>query len=170
MEETFSIRPTERADRNWVAHFLDEHWGSTRIVSRGKDYLAHLLPGFIAVRDEGENEEPKPIGLATYNIEGDQCELMTINSLVKHQGVGTALLDAVKAAATEAECKRLWVITTNDNLDALRFYQKRGFRLVAVHPNALDASRRMKPEIPLFGHYGIPLRDEIELEIKLPAR
>lgn len=168
MEEIFSIRPTERTDRNWVAHFLDAHWGSTRVVSRGQDYLAHLLPGFIAVRGEGDDEEP--VGLATYNIDGESCELITINSVIKHQGIGTALLDAVKAAATEAECKRLWVITTNANLDALRFYQKRGFRLAAVYPNALDASRRMKPEIPLFGQHGIPLRDEIELEISLPAR
>ena len=60
---------------------------------------------------------------------------------------------------------RLWVITTNDNIDALRFYQRRGFCLVRVYRGAVDRSRAsLKPEIPAVGAYGIPLRDEIELE------
>jgi DNA-3-methyladenine glycosylase I len=151
----------EREDRNWMAQFLDEHWGSTRIVSRGQVYLAHLLPGFIALNGD------ERVGLATYNIDGAACELVTYNSVLEGQGVGSALLDAVRTAAQEAGCARLWVITTNDNLHALRFYQKRGFQLKAVYPNALEESRKLKPEIPLFGSDGIPLRDEIELEMKL---
>lgn len=158
---TFTIRPVEVADRNWIAHFLDKHWGSTRIVSRGQVYLAHLLPGFVAEAD-GEK-----IGLATYHLDEAACELVTINSLRPGQGVGTALLAAVKQAAIEEGCKRLWVITTNDNFNALRFYQKRDFHLVAVYPNALDESRKVKPEIPLFGQDGVPLRDELELEMQL---
>ena len=158
---TFTIRATDKDDRNWVAQFLDKQWGSTRIVTRGEVYLAHLLPGFV-VEQDGER-----IGLATYRVEGTDCELLTINSLVNGEGIGTALIDAVKHAAQEAGCKRLWLITTNDNLNALRFYQKRGFALVAVYPKALDQSRKLKPEIPLFGLDGIPLRDEIELEMRL---
>ena len=87
-----------------------------------------------------------------------------MNSLAEGEGVGTALLEAVKEAAVIASCERVWLITTNDNLHALHFYQKRGFRLVALYPNALESSRRLKPEIPLTGLDGIPLRDEIELE------
>lgn len=56
---------------------------------------------------------------------------------------------------------------TDDNLHALRFYQNRGFVLVAVYRNALEISRQLKPEIPLIGKNGIPLRDEIELEYTL---
>jgi len=67
----------------------------------------------------------------------------------------------------KAKCKRLWLITTNDNTLAFRFYQKYGFALVAVHRNAIEKSRRLKPEIPLIGNAGIPLRDEIELEMML---
>jgi hypothetical protein len=85
------------------------------------------------------------------------------------QGVGTALIEAVKVAAIEAGCRRLWLMTTNDNLHALGFYQRRGFRLVAVYPGAVDAARLLKPEIPLLGNDGIPIRDEIELEIALFA-
>ncbi|MGQ9887893.1 MAG: GNAT family N-acetyltransferase [Aggregatilineales bacterium] len=158
---SFTIRPVERTDRNWIAQFLDKHWGSTRIVTRGQVYLGHLLDGFIAEQDS------KPVGLITYRFDGDACEIVTINSLAQGQGIGTALLEAVKQAALEAGCRRLWLITTNDNMPALRFCQKRGFHLVAVYPNALEASRRLKPEIPLFGLDGIPLRDEIELELTL---
>lgn len=57
--------------------------------------------------------------------------------------------------ARQCGCRRLWLITTNDNL-------------VAVHPNALKAARKIKPQIPLIGNWRIPLRDEIELELALP--
>jgi GNAT superfamily N-acetyltransferase len=77
------------------------------------------------------------------------------------------LIDAVRQEAQRAGCKRLWLITTNDNLTALRFYQRRGFVLVAVHRNAVELSRKLKPQIPLIGEHGIPIRDEIELEMPL---
>ena len=157
----FEIRPLEVADRNWVADFLDKHWGSTKVVSRGQAYYAHLLPGFVAVKD-GEN-----IGLATYRVEGDECELMTLNSTIKDIGVGTALVEQVKETISEMGCKRLWLITTNDNMNALRFYQKRGFVLVAVYPNALQEARKLKPQIPLTGLDGIRLLSELELEMLL---
>ncbi len=61
-------------------------------------------------------------------------------------------------------CRRLHVVTTNDNVDALRFYQKRGFVLCELRRDAITAGRRLKPTIPWLGTYGIPLRDELELE------
>lgn len=159
--DSISIRPMTKEDRNWVAQFLDENWGSTRIVSRGQVYLAHLLPGFIAEK-EGER-----VGLITFRIDEVSCEIVTINSTLANQGIGTALIDAVKQVVLEEGVKRIWLIITNDNLSALRFYQKRGFVLAALYPRALDLSRKLKPEIPLFGYEGIPLRDEIELELLL---
>jgi ribosomal protein S18 acetylase RimI-like enzyme len=72
-----------------------------------------------------------------------------------------------ESKALQAGCSRLWLITTNDNLIALKFYQKRGFQLIAVHPDALAESRKIKPSIPQFGMHGIPLRDEIELHMIL---
>lgn len=159
----FTIRPLIPADRNWVAHFMDTHWGSTKIVSRGQVHYGHLLDGFVAELSDAPDDAP-PIGLITYRPEGKDCEIVTIDSLQPGLGVGTALVNAVRAAARELGCERVWVITTNDNLNALRFYQKRGFRLVAVYADALAASRKLKPQIPLVGKNGIPLRDEIELE------
>ena len=154
-------RPTNDDDRAWVSRFIAEHWGAEIVVSRGVVYHPQDLPGFVAIQ-EGEK-----VGLVTYNIEGESCEVVTINSTQPSSGVGTALIEAVRDIAIKSRCKRLWLITTNDNLNALRFYQKRGFVLVAVHRNALDVSRKLKPEIPLIGDDGIPLRDEIELEMML---
>ncbi len=165
-DRLFVIRPLETSDRNWVAHFLDEHWSSTKVVSRGKAYYAHLLPGFAAELTDAPDDAPA-VGLITYNIEDENCEIITIDSLHSEMGIGTALLEAVIAVAREVGCKRVWLITTNDNIDALRFYQKRGFELVAVHRNALAEARKLKPQIPIVGKDSIPLRDEIELEYLL---
>jgi len=128
------------------------------IVTRGRIHDAAILPGFVAVR------QTRRVGLATYVLDDDQCELLTLNSIVENIGVGTALIEAVKAAARAEHCRRLWLVTTNDNLAALRFYQKRGLHLLAVHRDAVEHSRELKPEIPSIGLDGIPLRDEIELE------
>jgi GNAT superfamily N-acetyltransferase len=158
---TFEIRPLDRDDRDWVAGLIEKQWGSTKIVTRGKIHNADELPGFAAMMDN------EPIGLITYRMEDKECEIITLNSLREGIGVGSALVNAVEKVAVDFRCKRLWVVTTNDNVDALRFYQKKGFELVAVHRNAVEQSRKLKPEIPSVGKDGIPLRDEIELEITL---
>ena len=155
------ILPLHIADREWVSEFILELWGSNKVVSRGVVYYPQDLPGFVAMYD-GEK-----VGLVTYNITGTNCEIVTINSVRPFLGVGTALIEAVRDIALKSGCKRLWLITTNDNMNALRFYQKRGFVLVAIHRDALDISRKLKPEISLIGNDGIPLPDEIELEMIL---
>ncbi len=159
--QSFRIRPGREQDHDWILRLLNEHWGSARIVTRGIVHEADKLPAFLADLD---NER---VGLITYRIDGEQCEVILLNSLRESIGVGTALLDAVKDAAAKAGCKRLWLITTNDNLAAMRFYQRRGWALVAVHRGAIAESRRLKPTIPVVGIDGIPIRDEIELEIPL---
>ena len=156
-----NIRSLSPADRDWVARHVAEHWGAEIVVAHGTLYHPAELPGFVAEMDG------VVAGLVTFHIAGDACEIVTLDSLHPGQGIGTALIEEVKAAAGAAGCRRLWLITTNDNLHALGFYQKRGFRLVAVHPGAVDAARKLKPEIPLIGNDGIPIRDEIELEIVL---
>ena len=49
----------------------------------------------------------------------------------------------------------------------MQFYRRRGWKLVAIHFNAVDKARRIKPEIPLRGEAGIPMRDEFELQRSL---
>ena len=112
--------------------------------------------------------ERELLGVATYVVGGDDCELLTLHAATRFQGVGSALVTAVQELARSAGCRRLWVVTTNDNVDALRFYQRRGFRLSALRPGAVDVSRDvLKPEISRSGAHDIPLRDELELEMSL---
>jgi ribosomal protein S18 acetylase RimI-like enzyme len=157
----FRITELEERYRGWAQAALVQAWGSSIIVNRGQIKDASQAPGLVAL--EGDT----PVGLATYRIEGDGCELLTLNALVSDRGIGSALLSAVRGAAISAGCHRLWVVTTNDNTPALRFYQRRGFILVAVRLDALVEARKLKPEIPKIGLDGIPLRDEIELEMRL---
>ena len=157
----FQIRPLDKDDKTWVTNLLKEWWAGPKIVTRGKVHYTDELSGFIAV-NEGDCA-----GLVTYNVDGKECEITSMNSLSEGKGIGTTLAEAVKDIAKLSGCRRLWLITTNDNTAALRFWQKRGFRLVAVYPNAIEQSRRLKPEIPLTGNDGIPIRDEIELELLL---
>ncbi len=162
---TFEIHPLTEADRPWVGQFISEHWGSPLMAVHGEIFQMDTLPGFYAIQpgDPGR----ACIGLVTYRIAGGDCEVMSLDSLREGLGIGTALLEAVKGAARTAGCARLVLTTTNDNLHALRFYQRRGFVLAGVRINAVAESRRLKPEIPLTGYDSIPIRDEIELVIAL---
>jgi ribosomal protein S18 acetylase RimI-like enzyme len=143
-----------------VRELMDEQreWA---VVTRGRVHQADELPGFVAAVDG------LPQGLLTYSLEGDECEVVTLDAVTMGRGIGSALLDAVRALAAARECRRVWLITTNDNLAALRFYQRYGFRLVALHRDTIAESRKLKPQIPELGCDGIPIRDEIELELLL---
>ncbi len=154
----FTLHPICPADAEWVMVFVVEHWGDEIIVIHDQIFTPHTHPGFFAHVD-GELA-----GLITYRLDSDSCEILTLNSQLPGQGVGSALIDAVRQAARSANCRRLWLMTTNDNLNAIGFYQKRGFHIAAVYPGAVDRARLIKPGIPLIGENGIPVRDEIEFE------
>lgn len=153
-----TVRPVEAADREWVLNFLRERWGSDCQVAHGEVLYPADHAGYIASHDGHE------VGLVAYRICDDECEITLIDCRLRFAGIGTALLNAVEEKAQRSGCARLWLVTTNDNMVALRFYQRRGFVLSALRPDALSRSRELKPEIPAAGEFGIPLRDEIELE------
>ncbi|WP_051761192.1 GNAT family N-acetyltransferase [Microbispora rosea] len=157
-----TVRPLTAEDIPWTRELFVERWGGVVSVSRGVAHDTTALPGFVALLD-GERA-----GVATYRIAGRECELVTLDSVSEGAGVGAALVDAVAGAARAGGAVRLWLITTNDNLRALRFYQRYGFDLVAVHRDAVARSRELKPSIPEIGLDGIPIRHELELE--LPSR
>jgi ribosomal protein S18 acetylase RimI-like enzyme len=144
-----------------LRQFWIEHWGGEEMISRGNVYRPEQLEGFV-VEDSEEW-----IGLLTFFIKDGKCEITSIDSLREGHGIGSKLIDQAIAEARARGCKRLFLITTNDNLNALGFYQKRGFELVAVYRGAVNKSRKLKPSIPLVGMNNIPLRDEIELEMSL---
>lgn len=159
MEQTsVVIQKLDNEFRVWARRILVENWNGPLVVSRGRSIDAGELPGFIAM------QAGKPVGLLTYQIRGNSCELVTLNALVPGLGVGSRLVKELKQFADQIGCVRIWLITTNDNTPALRFYQRNGFVLKGLHRNALEESRRLKPQIPLIGIDGIPIRDELELE------
>ena len=149
------------ADRDWVERTIVERWGEPIVVGRGGVWKPAELPGFGAF--EGE----ECVGLVTYEINGEACEVVTIDALREGVGIGTALLEHVVETARKAGCSRVQLMTTNNNLRALAFYQKRGFRLVALRPGAIDEERKLKPSMPTVDSHGLPIRDELHLELPL---
>ena len=152
------VRPLNQSNHKWAMDLIKEVWISTKIISKGKVHNANELPGIIAIHKNHR------VGLLIYNIVGNECEIVSLNSLKENVGIGTALLKEIERISALKDCKRLWIITTNDNIDALRFYQKRGFKIAAIHLDAIEQSRILKPEIPFLGSNDIEIRDEIELE------
>ncbi len=152
-----------QTDRAWLARLWEREWGGGIVVSRGR---VHQLPKLDALVAWDGSER---VGAVVYDRVPDGWEVVSLNALKEGSGVGTALLEALEEAARSSGQARIWLISTNDNLEALRFYQRRGYRLVAVYPGAVDSARGLKPGIPLIGKHGIPVHDEIELEKRLTA-
>ncbi len=155
------INMVTEKDKEWVLEIV-RGWGAEFIVTRGRKVYPSEIDAFYA-----EDENGKRVGLVTYEIIDDQCEIVTLDAFDKFRGVGTALMEKVIEDIKHKGCKRLWLITLNDNLDAIRFYQRRGMTIAAIHLNAMEISRKIKPSIAKIGMHGIPVRDEIEFEIFL---
>lgn len=155
------IKKVGQSDREWIKTIFKTHWGSEIVVSRGKVHTYSDVDGYVAFSGLSK------AGLITYKIDQDACEIVTVNSFVESRGIGSKLVEKVKSTAEKSGCRRIWLVTTNDNINAIRFWQRRGFSLVSVHRNAIHESRKIKPEIPESGENGIPIRDEIELEMVL---
>ncbi|WP_304457852.1 GNAT family N-acetyltransferase [Alicyclobacillus sendaiensis] len=151
------IRPQREADRQWLLDLWNREWGGETMVSRGRVYRLEDVEAVIAVQGGAY------VGAATFVVLDEECELLSLNSQVEGIGVGTRLLQAVEDAAKQAGVSRVTLITSNDNLKAMRFYQRRGYRFHAVHVGAIDEARKRKPSIPHLGLDGIPLHDEIEM-------
>jgi N-acetylglutamate synthase-like GNAT family acetyltransferase len=151
-----AIRRLTKTDLPSLRQFWIDYWGSEQMIMHGEVVRYDQVQGFIY----GDW-----LGLLTYLIRGKECEVTSLDSLLEGRGIGTMLIDQVLHEAKEMKCRRVFLITTNDNLKALGFYQRRGFELAAIHRHALDESRKLKPSIPLIGENNIPLRDEIELEL-----
>ena len=149
--------------RESITAFIQQQWYTTTMIIRGKEIDMTQVEGFYVKEDGGL------IGLITYLVYGDTLEITSLNSLQENRGIGSQLLETVVEEAQKRGCRRVVLITTNDNIRAIQFYQKRGFDMANLFRNALEVSRKLKPEIPLIGENGIPLRHEIEFERVLNA-
>lgn len=160
MNKKLTFRPVNPTDSNWIKEFAERNWDGEPLIVRGKKYYSSSLDGIVV-------EDKSKIGILLYEIRNNDCEILLLEVLEKFSGIGTQLLEKLKKVAINNGCKRIYLMTTNDNLDALRFYQKRGFTICAIHLDSVKASRKLKPTIGFIGDYGIPVRDEIDLELLL---
>jgi GNAT superfamily N-acetyltransferase len=157
-----TVRAAGAGDLDRIAALLTGAWGGVTMVVHGTTYDAAGLPALIASPSAQAADEIS--GLLTYHLADDGLEVVTLDAFKRHAGIGTALIAAAHDLARAAGLARVWLVTTNDNLDALRFYQRRGFRITGVARGAVDAARAAKPSIPTIGDYGIELHDELTLE------
>ena len=151
----------EQNDRKEIDDLIIRQWFSMHMVVHEESIDLGSADGWYAVEDN------EVIGLITYRDSDDVMEILSLDSFRERHGVGTALLNMAVSHAKGIGISRITLITTNDNLQALRFYQKRGFDMCRLYHNAVDRARELKPEIPLTGIDGIPLKHEIELEMYL---
>lgn len=153
-----NIRRLGKNDLLHLGRFWVEHWGGEEIVTHGQVIRYNEVEAFVY----GDW-----LALVTFVFRGNECEITSLNSLREGVGIGTALVEEVILEAQKKNCRRAFLVTTNDNLDAIGFYQRRGWSLSALRCNAMEKARKLKPTIPLIGKNNIPLRDEIELEMIL---
>ncbi|KGR76270.1 GNAT family N-acetyltransferase [Ureibacillus sinduriensis] len=152
-----NVKSVRDLPKSKMIDFFKLHWGSPQMVISSGVYDCSELDGFAVLKGD------EMIGLITYIVENGECEIISLDSVEEGKGIGTLLVEEVESMAMSQLLTRIRLVTTNDNLLALKFYQKRGYRLSRIINNAVDRARRIKPEIPLIGNEGIPIQDEIEL-------
>lgn len=162
MKIEMKIVEIKEIEAKLITQFFVTQWGSAEMVISSGVYYCDQLEGYAMLNDQKEI-----IGLITYVYEGDELEIISLDSLIENKGVGSLLLSSVEEKASKLHCHSVKLITTNDNLRALQFYQKRNFRLAAIYTDAVHEARKIKPQIPMIGDHGIPICDELLLTKKI---
>ncbi len=160
--EQYAINTASKTDFEWIKELYTRTWSGDICVSRGKVQKVDDFTGGFVAETGGQNTR-----FITYTVTGPEVEITGIVSLKEKSGVGSALVKAVIEMAKKQKLKKVCLVTTNDNLNGIGFWQKRGFKLVKVYPGSMEYVRKIKPAVPLIGENGIPLRDELELEMIL---
>ena len=154
-------RRIQDEDRPAIAEFIRRHWEGPMVVTHDHSYFPHEQDGFVEWRDD------RIVGLLTYVKEGDALQILTIDSTLEGQQIGTSLMLMAIDEARKEGVRRVWLTANNDNVRMIGFSQRLGFRLVEVRPGAVDQARKIKPQIPEVGWKGIPIHDEVVLELRV---
>jgi ribosomal protein S18 acetylase RimI-like enzyme len=161
IQDNYRIQSISTDNREEINKIIQNQWFSTDMVIRGEVVDMTKLDGYAVY--EGE----QIIGLITYRMTEQDCEITSFDSFRENQGIGTEMLHKVIETAKSKNCRKMKLITTNDNINAIRYYQKRGFDMTNLYYNAIEQSRIIKPSIPLLGDFNIPIRHEIEFQMQL---
>ncbi|MET3508526.1 GNAT family N-acetyltransferase [Halalkalibacter oceani] len=158
IDELIIKKADPKSDLPEISNFFEKHWGGTTMVSRGNAFNVLDEEIILAKRNK------RIVGILAYSIQGSNIEILTLEAIEKYQNIGSLLLEKLEEIAVNKNIKSINLITSNDNLNAIRFYQRRGFSFKSVHIGAINKARKIKPSIPLIGDYGIKISDEIEFE------
>ena len=154
-----TLRDSTIQDQNWIKEFIHSAWGAELIVVHGDKFYPAELNAIIAERSG------IPVGLATYFINTTSIEVVTLNSLTSGAGIGKKLIQSLIDKARIKAMERVWLITTNDNTSALTFYQKLGFHIVKLYPDAVSKSREINLRFPSPVSMGFPSVMKLSLSI-----
>lgn len=155
---------TEPVDQEYIRTYWESSWGLP-VVSTRRSYSPEDVQGLVYRDEWGE-----PQGLVTWHVEGDSAELVTVDAYQQGRHIGGRLLNAAEAELLKRGVRHIMIVTTNDNLRAIGFYVRHGYRVTRIDLDGVARVRKIKPGVPLTGHDGLPLRDMLELEKDLQDR
>jgi len=150
------VREATDADRVAARELFARDFGRTKIVAYGAVMDIDQMPALVAVR------YADPSGALAYRLHGDALHIVALatDPMWQRSGVGGHLVAEAELIARRLNLRRLVVSTTNDNLPALYFYQRRGYRMTDFVPSSII----MHTGQEVAGFAGIPVRDEVRLE------
>ncbi len=150
-------------DYDLARSLVAREWGTDALVIAGKVRATDDMSLIAATRADG-----RVLGIAYYAMTEAVALLGAIVVVdASEPGVGTMLFNAVADEARTLKLKKLRAITTNDNFEAMKFYQKRGMHFLSLFPGGMNAYRAFKPNLRSEGRHGIACRDMLELEMDL---
>ncbi len=159
MKDMISIKPIGDVDRIWLPVWISQRWRTETLVFRGEKNIPAELPGFIALMHK------MPVGVITYRVKDNVCQIISLDTVVHGKGIGIALLEKVLEVMRNQNIHQIKMLTTNDNVKRMEFLEQNGFKKVKVFEDeVVKYSRKVKPEIQPFGYENLPIRDEIEFQ------
>ena len=161
LENNMNIVPIDKKNREKVNTLLSEEWNGLNMIVRGKIISLKNIDGMVLY------ENDIILGIITYIISEDTLEIISLNSFKERRGIGSKLIIAVMDKANNDKCSSIKLITTNDNINAIKFYQRRGFVISNIYIDSIKNYRKIKPDIPTKGEFDIPIRDEIEFRLNI---
>jgi ribosomal protein S18 acetylase RimI-like enzyme len=153
------VREATDSDRAAARELFQRDFGRTRIVAFGEVMDIESMPALVAVL------YAEPSGALAYRLLGDSLHIVALatDPMWQRSGVGGYLVAEAELIARKLKLGRIVVATTNDNLPALHFYQRRGYRMTELVASSVVAHTHQE----IAGFAGIPVRDEIRLEKRL---
>lgn len=149
-------------DKAAIADFMAKRWGSPRMLVGMHTYdVTEIEAQGLYDRDGGL------LAFASWKLRDRTVVLCALHALQEGNGFATRMLEEIKQLARRQGARSIRAMVTNDNMPALVFYQKNGFRLSTLYVGAVDAYRPVMPGMLTHGYLGLPIHDALELEYPL---